>query len=204
MKDKLIRAYREGDSRALREIARRINQIDHRASQMAAMAGSYHGGGSLQMSPPAASQEPARAIVVQQPQQVVRKVVRNATDEERRHHALAAARAELELEAMRIDLDLKRAQLLSLQQEQFLAAQRAQVLQSDMESRAVMSSVADALAAASSRITQSVEQMAGSVETLTAKQVEAAKAAAAAIEKPRRIVRENGRIVGLEVVNGGR
>lgn len=200
MKDKLIQAYRQGDSRALRDIARRINQLDHRAAQMAA-----HAGGAV----PAvvASNGPteaARAIVVQQPQQVVRKVVRNATDEERRHHALAAARAELELEAMRIDLDLKRAQLLSLQQEQFLAAQRAQVLQSDMENRAVMSSVADALQAASSKITQSVEQMAGSVETLTAKQVEAAKAAAAAIEKPRRIVRENGRIVGLEVVNGGR
>lgn len=200
MKDKLIQAYRQGDSRALRDIARRINQLDHRAAQMAA-----HAGGAVPAVVASnASTEAARAIVVQQPQQVVRKVVRNATEEERRHHALAAARAELELEAMRIDLDLKRAQLLSLQQEQFLAAQRAQVLQSDMESRAVLSSVTDALAAASSKITQSVEQMAGSVETLTAKQVEAAKAAAAAIEKPRRIVRENGRIVGLEVVNGGR
>lgn len=200
MKDKLIQAYRQGDSRALRDIARRINQLDHRAAQMAAHAG---GAGPAVVASNGPT-EAARAIVVQQPQQVVRKVVRNATDEERRHHALAAARAELELEAMRIDLDLKRAQLLSLQQEQFLAAQRAQVLQSDMENRAVMSSVADALQAASSKITQSVEQMAGSVETLTAKQVEAAKAAAAAIEKPRRIVRENGRIVGLEVVNGGR
>lgn len=198
MKDKLIQAYREGDSRALRDIARRINELDHRAAQMA------HGMAPAPIGPSSPAVEPARAIVVQQPQQVVRKVVRNVTDDERRGHALAVARAELELEAMRIDLDLKRAQLLSLQQEQFLAAQRAQVLQSDMESRAVMSSVADALQVASSKITQSVQQMAGSVESLTAKQVEAAKAAAAAIEKPRRIVRENGRIVGLEVVNGGR
>lgn len=200
MKDLLIRAYREGDNRALRDIARRINQLDHKAAQMAANAGAAMPAVSASNGPT----EAARAIVVQQPQQVVRKVVRNVTDEERRSLALAAARAELELEAMRIDLDLKRAQLLSLQQEQFLAAQRAQVLQSDMESRAVMSSVADSLAAASSKITQSVQQMAGSVETLAAKQAEAAKAAAAAIEKPRRIVRENGRIVGLEVVNGGR
>lgn len=203
LRDQLVGAYKHGDSHALRRIAQQINQLRFKTDQMT--AGLPQGSG--QITAPAASQ----VVLAQTPAPVVRKVVRPVTDDEKAMARLAADKASAEVELLRIDLELKRAQLVQLQQEQYLAAQRAQVLQSDMENRAIMAQIAGALneamngvTVASQQFTQTAKGLQESVQDLAKSQSQTAAKAAEVLEKPRRIVRENGRIVGIEVINGGR
>lgn len=196
LRDQLVGAYKHGDSHALRRIAQQINQLRFKTDQMT--AGLPQGSG--QIAAPAASQ----VVLAHPPAPVVRKVVRPVTDDEKAMARLAADKASAEVELLRIDLELKRAQLVQLQQEQYLAAQRAQVLQSDMENRAIMAQIAGALQTAAASVSEATVGIRESVADMAKAQNDNAQKAAQVLEKPRRIVRENGRIVGIEVINGGR
>jgi len=196
LRDQLVGAYKHGDSHALRRIAQQINQLRFKTDQMTAGLPQA----PEQIPAPAASQ----VVLAQPPAPVVRKVVRPVTDDEKAMARLAADKASAEVELLRIDLELKRAQLVQLQQEQYLAAQRAQVLQSDMENRAIMAQIAGALQTAAASVSEATVGIRESVADMAKAQNDNAQKAAQVLEKPRRIVRENGRIVGIEVINGGR
>jgi len=179
-KQRLLQAYKSGDMASLRGLAQQMRAIEHRANK-------------LRVVTPVAVPEP---LPLPPPEPVVRREELVRVIEK----TMAPDEQILELQRQKelAEIELRRVQAVAVQNEQAVALYWATVLEGDAKNRAAMASVVQGLGDAVAGMQDTMRQFQTTIDSLIAANAASAKRAAEALAKPKRIIRENGRIVGIE------
>lgn len=178
-KQKLLQAYKSGDMASLRGLAQQMRAIEHRANKLRVVT-------SVAVpEPPKPAPEPAVRR-----EELVRVIEKTMAPDEQI--------LELQRQKELAEIELRRVQAVAVQNEQAVALYWATVLEGDAKNRAAMAEVVQGLAEAVAGMQDTMRQFQATIDSLIAANAASAKRAAEALAKPKRIIRENGRIVGIE------
>jgi hypothetical protein len=179
-KDRLLQAYRKGDMTALRNMAQQMRAIEHRANR-------------LRVVTPVALPEPPKPAPepVVKREELVRVIEKTMAPDEQI--------LELQRQKELAEIELRRVQAVAVQNEQAVALYWATVLEGDAKNRAAMAQVVQGLGDAVAGMQDTMRQFQSTIDSLIAANAESAKRAAEALARPKRVIRENGRIVGIEI-----
>ena len=177
-KQRLLQAYKSGDMVSLRGLAQQMRAIEHRANKLRVV------------TPVVAPEPPPKPEPVVKREELVRVIEKTMAPDEQI--------LELQRQKELAEIELRRVQAVAVQNEQAVALYWATVLEGDAKNRAAMASVVQGLGEAVAGMQDTMQQFQTTIDSLIAANAASAKRAAEALAKPKRIIRENGRIVGIE------
>ena len=177
-KPRLLQAYKSGDMVSLRGLAQQMRAIEHRANKLRVV------------TPVVALEPPPKPEPVVKREELVRVIEKTMAPDEQI--------LELQRQKELAEIELRRVQAVAVQNEQAVALYWATVLEGDAKNRAAMASVVQGLGEAVAGMQDTMQQFQATIDSLIAANAASAKRAAEALAKPKRIIRENGRIVGIE------